>query len=260
MKIPRTFHCLLRLLKTARSNAVNSVPYGEIQIEMPLTKGIPMCNPKPGTRCINSGDKALASAIKKADENSTRADQLGDAVRIAKKVDDIEFNAERYENVSKSLAASLDKVNTRKVYIYASSAPSPELTRKLRESTVHFGAYEKTLLKSEEDLMKTGKLLKKFQESADAARKANDGREEPVDYKEVVKAVDTKTFPKLHADIKKKIDANYASKIKLSKSSEEKKSLEAEHVNHLALLANARSIAESDARSVYAPKQTDTED
>jgi len=219
-----------------------------------------MCNPKPGTRCVKSGEKSLASAIKKADENSNRADQLGDAVRISKKTDDIEFNAERYENVSKSLASSLEKVNTRKVYIYASSAPSAELSRKLKESTSHFGAYEKTLLKSEEDLMKTGKLLKKFQESADAARKANDAREEPVDYKEVVKAVEAKTFPKLHADIKKSIDANYAAKIKLSKSPEEKKSLQAEHLNHLSLLDNARSIAESDARAVYAPKQVETEE
>lgn len=219
-----------------------------------------MCNPKPGTRCVTSGEKSLATAIKKADENSVRADQLGDAVRIAKKADDIEFNAERYENVSKSLDSSVEKVNTRKVYIYASSAPSAELTKRLRESTSHFGAYEKGLLKSEEDLMKTGKLLKKFQESADAARKANDARDEPVDYKEVVKAVEAKTFPKLHTDIKKSIDANYASKIKLSKSPEEKKKWQAEHANHLALLDNARSIAESDARSVYAPKQVDTEE
>jgi hypothetical protein len=236
------------------------VPGFRQQIEILITKGISMCNPKPGTRCVNSGEKSLASSIKKAEENSVRADQLGDAVRIAKNNDDIEFNAERYENVSKSLATSLENVNTRKIYIYASSTPNPELARKLRESTAHFGAYEKTLLKSEDDLMKTGKLLKKFQDSADAARKANDARDEPVDYKEVVKGVDTKTFPKLHADIKKKIDANYASKIKLSKSPEEKKALQTEHANHLSLLDNARSIAENDARSVYAPKQATAED
>lgn len=219
-----------------------------------------MCNPLPGNRCASGGRKALASAIKKSQETSARADALGDAVRISKKQDDIEFNAERYENVSKSLAASLESINTRKAYIYASSAPSAELCRELRESTANFDVYEKSFLKSEEDLMKTGKFLKKFQDGADAARKANDAREEPADYKEVVKAVDTKTFPKLYTDIKKKVDANYASKIKLAATPLEKKALEAEHTNHLVLLKNARDIAVSDARKVYAPKQTETED
>lgn len=219
-----------------------------------------MCNAKPGTRCASGSEKAFASSIKKANDHSARADQLGDAVRIAKKSDDIEFNAERYENVSKSLTASLGNVNTRKVYIYASTAQSPALSRRLKESTSHFGAYEQSLLQPEDDLMKTGKMLKKFQEAADAARKANEAREEPVDYKDVVKAVDQKTYPKLHADIKKSIDANYASKIKLSKSPEEKKKWQEEHAKHLVLLDNAKDLAQSDARKVYAPKQEDTEE
>lgn len=216
-----------------------------------------MCNPLPESRCASGGRKMLDSSIRKAFEASKHADTLADAVRIAKNADDIEFNAERYENVSKSIAVSLQDVNIRKAHIYAATSPTPELTRQLRSSTNEFGAYEQSFLKSEDDLMKTGKFLKKFQESATAARKANEARDEPVSQKELAQAVDTKTFPKLYSEIKKRVDANYAAKIKLAKSPEEKKSFQEEHRNHLGLLDMARDIAQSDAQKVYSPKKKD---
>lgn len=219
-----------------------------------------MCKPLPGSRCVNGAQKSLDTAVKRATEASKRADDLSNAVRIAKKADDIEFNAERYENVSKSLVTAVDRVNIRKVYLYASSVPSAELCRKLKASTDSFGPYEKGLLKSEEDLMKTGKFLKKFQDGADAARKANDKRDDPADEKDLVKALDTKTYPKLYKDLKKRVDDNYASKLKLASSPEEKKVIKEEHAKHLTLLEDARDIAHSDARKVYEPKKAEDED
>lgn len=219
-----------------------------------------MCKTSPGGRCKGNGIKALNKAVRKAEENIVHADKLADDTRISKNPDDITFNAERYENVAKALESSLEDINTKKIYLYAASPMTQETKQEIHDTTAHFGPVESKFLKSESDLMATGKLLKKFQDGADQAYAANEKNEEPAGQKDIAKSLAEKTYPKLYKDVKKRIEASYASKISAEKDPAVKKGLKEEQSRHLKSLDDARDLAMNDARKIYEPKKIDKED
>ncbi|MBC9705744.1 MAG: hypothetical protein H9W81_12405 [Enterococcus sp.] len=217
-----------------------------------------MCNPLPGSRCTNNGKKNLATAIARAESVVEHAEKLSDSIRISKNKDDIEFNAERYENVAKSIESAMGNINERKIYYYASTEPTQAQVRELSESTKGFDTYEKSFLKSEQDLVSTAKYLKKYQKLADDAHKANNKSDNPVSREVLAKSLNEKTFTKLRKEFKAKIDADFQVKAKMAKTPEEKAEVKARHTRQLESLEWANKLASKDASKVYEkPKDED---
>lgn len=217
-----------------------------------------MCNPLPGSRCANNGKKNLASAITRAESVVEHAENLSNSIRIAKNKEDIEFHAERYENVAKSIESVMNTVNERKVYYYASAEPTQAKVKELSESTKGFKSYEKGFLKSEPELVSTAKYLKKFQEVADKAHKTNKKSDSPVSQQDLAKSLNEKTFTKLKKELKTKIDADFQVKTRLANTAEEKAEIKARHAKQLEGLAWASTLAAKDASKVYEkPKDED---
>lgn len=217
-----------------------------------------MCNPLPGSRCANNGKKNLASAVTRAESIVEHAEKLSDSIRVSKNKDDIEFNVERHDNVVKSIEPAMNNINERKVYYYASTEPTQAKVKELSESTKGFGTYEKGFLKSEPELVSTAKYLKKFQEVADKAHKANKKSDTPVSQKDLAKSLNEKTFKKLNKELKAKIDADFKVKAKFAKTPEEEAELKVRHAQQVEGLNWASTLAGKDASKVYEkPKDED---
>lgn len=218
-----------------------------------------MCNPLPGSRCANNGMKGLTSAITKAEGIVNHAEKLTESIRVSRRNEDIEFNAERYDNVAKSIETAMTNINERKVYFYASTTPTPQKMKEISETTQGFDTYERGFLKSESDLVTTSKYLKKYQEAADETHKKNKKSDTPVSQQDVAKALHTKTFAKLDKDLKAKVDASFKVKLQNASTPEEKAAVKENHAKHLESLKWASKMASNDALKIYAPKSKDDE-
>lgn len=216
-----------------------------------------MCNPLPGSRCANNGKKNLDSAITRAESVVEHAEKLSNSIRISKNKDDIEFNAERYENVAKSIESAMNNINERKIYYYASTEPTQAKVRELTQSTQGFDTYEKSFLKSEPELVSTAKYLKKYQEVADTAHKKNKKSDTPVSQQELAKSLNEKSFNKLKKDFKTKIDADFQVKARYATTPEEKADIKTRHAKQLEALNWASDIAARDASKIYEKPKAD---
>lgn len=215
-----------------------------------------MCNPAPGSRCVSSATKSLKSQVKTFQAAVDAAARLEQQIPVIKGDKEREEYIERYENVSKSIEKGAAEINNRKIFVYAANAKSDIQTEaEMDAMTKSFGDYEKSLLASEDDLHKTGVMLRKFQNTADKVHKDNKEKEDKSLSNEVLaKNLAEKAYPELYKAMKKTISTSIDAKGEKG-TAEDKRRAKAAKAKALALLDQAYSLAKKDAEKLYAPKK-----
>lgn len=218
-----------------------------------------MCNPSPGSRCVSSATKSLKSQVKTFQAAVNAAERLEQQIPVVKDDKAREEYIERYENVSKSIEKGAAEINTRKIFVYAANSKADITTEaELDAMTRGFDSYEKTLFESEDDLHKTGAMLRKFQSTADKVHRENEEKEEKSLNKEVLaKNLAEKAYPELYKAMKKTISTSFDAKGESGGTAADKRKAKAAKAKALTLLDRAYSLAKQDAEKLYVPKKED---